>query len=155
MAADGLNFTRTRDWALIKKIVTESHNFRQIADDGAPQPENWAPIKNDAVWYVLIKDAKNTLGVWAFFPETSIAWRAHICFLPIAYGRTLRATKELFQWIWANTPCQRIVGAIPRSNRLALKLVHNAGCQAFGIDRKSFLKNGVLEDRVFLGISRA
>lgn len=151
---ESLSFERTTDWKLIKQIVTEPKNYRQIADDSAPKPVDWEPVKHEQIWYVLIKEKGEVRGVWCFFPENSVTWRAHMCFLPGIYGRTQRATRELIAWIWAHTTCKRIVGSVPRRNSLALRLVCAAGFQAFGIDVKSFLKDGILQDRVMLGISK-
>jgi RimJ/RimL family protein N-acetyltransferase len=150
-----MTFERTFDYELIKRIVTHPLVYPKVADDAAPHWQNWEPQQSDSVHYVLISDGEEVLGFWAFFPENSTTWRAHICFLPNAYGeKTVQASREMIEWIWQNTPCQRIIGFIPLSNKLALRLVEAAGCRPFGLDDRSFLKNGVLEPRVAMGISR-
>jgi hypothetical protein len=149
-----MRFERTTDADLVKAIVTHPQIWPKITDDNAGSPEDWQPSMSDAAWYVLIWDDEDLLGLWAFFPENSVTWKAHICFLPDAYGRSKWATMELFDWIWHTTECQRIIGEIAWSNRLALRMVISAGCVPFGIDSASFLKNGILEDRVAVGISR-
>jgi RimJ/RimL family protein N-acetyltransferase len=149
-----MTFERTTDADLIHEIVTHPANYFRVIDDSAPEPSVWRPVMNDAVWYVVIKDAEEILGLWAFFPENAVTWRAHMNFLPAAYGpRARQATRELFRWIWENTSCRRIIGEIPGFNRLAMRLVQDAGMRPFGIDEASFLKNGKLEDRVAFGIS--
>jgi hypothetical protein len=149
-----MRFERTYDLDLIRVIVTHPRVWSKVSDDKAPEPENWNPADPEKAWYVLVWDDEDLLGMWMFHPENSVTWRAHFCFLPDAYGKTQQATVELFCWIWETTECQRIIGEIPWSNRLALKMVTAAGCKAFGIDEASFLKDGELEDRVAVGISR-
>jgi RimJ/RimL family protein N-acetyltransferase len=47
-----------------------------------------------------------------------------------------------------------LVGEIERGNTLAVRFACRAGFQIYGINRRSFLKGGVLRDRVCLGISK-
>lgn len=148
-----MRFERTTDAELIRVIVTHPKVYAKVTDDNAPSPEKWRPQMNEAAWYVLVWDEDVILGLWAFFPENSVTWKAHICYLPDAYGVSIEATRDLFRWVFSNTACRRIVGAIPFSNKLALRMAAGAGCKPFGIDEGSFLKDGRLQDRVMMGIS--
>jgi RimJ/RimL family protein N-acetyltransferase len=56
--------------------------------------------------------------------------------------------------MFENTTAQRIVGAIPAYNRLAVQVVKRAGMEQYGLNPGSFMKHGKLEDQILYGISK-
>lgn len=112
-------------------------------------------MPQESVWYILVKDGDEILGLWACFFENNICWKVHTCFLPSAYGnRARRAAFEFQEWIWQNTAIMRVVTDVPRYNTLALRFAFAAGMKQFGVNPKAFMKNGILHDMIMLGISR-
>jgi RimJ/RimL family protein N-acetyltransferase len=154
MISGDLLFERTRDYDLVRQIMTDPRVWPHISDDLAPAPTDFRPLECEAVWYVLVIGAGEVLGLFAFVPQNSVCWEVHTCLDPRAWGATgARAARELPAWIWANTPCRRIVTSVPAYNRLALRFARAAGMQEFGVNPRSYLKNGELQDQVLLGLS--
>jgi hypothetical protein len=92
--------------------------------------------------------------MWMLHPQTSVCWEIHTVLLPCAWGaRGMQAALELPDWIWERTTCRRIVTHVPSNNRLALRFAKEAQMTQYGINEKSYLKNGVLLDQACLGIS--
>jgi hypothetical protein len=150
-----VNFEETRDWPLIKRIVTNPKIYPFVSDDFSPVPEQWEPIDSAAAHYVLVRNRDELLGLWAFYEHTPICWQVHTCLLPIAYGeRARRAAKEMAQWIWANTKCLRLITEVPERNRLALRFARAAGMTAYGFNPQSYLKGGTLSGVHLLGMSK-
>jgi len=150
-----MTFERTTDYELIKKIVSHPKVYPYVSDDHSPAPQDWKPIENDVVWYVLVKDGGEILGMWIFIPETQVCWKVHTCLLPNAYGeRARKAAKLMAQWIWENTTCLRIVTDVPKYNRLAYHFARAAGMQEFGLNPRSYMKSGILHDQILLGMSK-
>lgn len=150
-----ISLGRTTDYALIREIVTHPRIYPAISDDFSPRPEDWRPIKDESVWYVLVKDGDEALGLWAFVPHNRICWEVHTCLLPKAYGLLAReAVKLMHSWLWENTECLRVTTEVPVYNRQALRFAIKAGMKQIGINEKSFMKNGKLHDVIVLGISR-
>lgn len=151
-----MQFERTYDWTLVKSIATFPKVWAGISDDFSPQPEDWEPEQDDRVWYVLAKsDAGSVLGMFIFYPENPICWRSHSCLLPESWGeQALTAYREACTWLWANTSCLRIIGAVPECNSLALGIALRSGLEKWGINPKSFQKGGKLFDQILLGISK-
>jgi hypothetical protein len=58
------------------------------------------------------------------------------------------------EWIWAHTPCRRIVTNVPEDNRLAYQFALAGGMEVYGRNEASVLKRGRLVDQICLGISR-
>lgn len=150
-----MKFERTENWELIKKIVTHPRIYPAVSDDFSPKAEDWEPIKDENAWYVVVGDGEEMLGLWALFPENRICWKVHTCLLPKAYGERAKvAAGEGSAWVWANTPCLRLITDVPIFNRLALKFALYAGFTQFGVNPKSYMKYGKLHDVIMLGISK-
>lgn len=150
-----MQFERTQDYALIKQIITHEKVFPYSSDDYTPSPKDYEPIKSDLIWYVLVKDGEELLGMWTFIPQNAICWEIHTTLLPNAWGeRAIKAAKELADWVWKNTPCLRVITNVPEYNRLALRFAKAAGLEPFGLNCKSYMKTGILHDQIMLGVSK-
>lgn len=150
-----MKFERSEDWELIKKIIRHPKIYSAVSDDFCPPADQWEPIQHEDAWYVIARDGDETLGLWALFPENGACWKVHTCLLPEAYGeRAAIAVREFSAWLWANTKCLRVITDVPAYNRLALRFALNAGLTQFGINPKSYMKNGKLHDIIMLGISK-
>ena len=152
--SSSITLRRTDDYELIRGVMTHPAVYPHISDDGCPPVEEFRPSESESLWYVVAEDAGELLGLWLLVPLNSICWEIHTCLLPCAYGpRGQAAAKEMAAWIWANTPCRRLVTTVPKPNQLALRFAVRAGMQEYGRNPASFLKNGVLHDQVLLGMS--
>ncbi len=148
-------FQRTNDYELVRGIITHPRVYPHVSDDFSPAPDLYEPADHPALWYVLVREGGELLGMWMFAPQNFICWEVHMCMLPNGWGeRGLEAARALEQWMWENTPCQRIVASIPIQNSLAVRFALKAGMEPFGLNPKSYQKGGVLQDQVLLGASR-
>jgi len=146
---------RTTDWELIKQIVTDPSVYPKVTDDKSPSAENWEPVRQDYMHYLLAKDGEEVLGLFAVIADNAVTYRVHTCLLPNSYGpKAATAAKELIAWVFANLDCRRLVTEVPQFNRLALKFSRNAGMKEFGFNPDSYLRNGKLQGVTLLGISR-
>jgi RimJ/RimL family protein N-acetyltransferase len=151
-----LCFERTRDWPLIKSIVTHEKIWPAISDDFSGIPEDWQPLQDESFFYLLVKDAEEVLGCFILHPDNGnkICWKVHTAFLPSSWGERIRRAGYLgHQWIFANTECRRIVTDVPIYNRIALRFAVKSGMKEYGMNPKSFMKNGTLHDVIMLGVS--
>ncbi len=150
-----ITFERTRDWDTIKAIVTHPKIYPHISDDGSPASDEWEPIQNESVWYVLVKDDGLVLGLWILIPENYVCWKIHTCLLPVAYGEKAKiAVAALAPWVWQNTGCMRVITDVPAYNRVALRFARAAGLEEYGVNPRSYMKNKNLYDQILLGISK-
>ena len=146
---------RSRDYAAIRALATHPRIFPHVCDDFTSNPDEWKPIESELVNYLLATDKEGPFGFGIFIPDTWACWKSHTGFLPRSYGVVaLTAFKEMLAWMWANSQARRLVGEIERGNTLAIRFACRAGFSIYGINRQSFLKGGVLRDRVCLGISK-
>jgi RimJ/RimL family protein N-acetyltransferase len=154
-------FERSIDYELIRSIITHPKLWPYLSDDGSPEPEDFQPIRHEALWYVIVREveadaAGDLLGMWMFVPQNSICWEVHTALLPSAWGeRGQLASRLLPGWMWKNTPCRRIITSVPSSNRLALHFAARAGMTVYGVNECSYLKNGMLCDQICLGLTQS
>jgi RimJ/RimL family protein N-acetyltransferase len=151
-----IRFERTHDLALIRRVMTDPSVYARISDDGCPDAPQFEAADNPALWYVAVHDGSDELlGLFLFVPQNAVCWEVHTALLPLAYGpRAARAGSGVISWVWANTPCRRLMTNVPAYNRLALRYAERAGLTQFGLNPGSYLKNGVLFDQILLGVSR-
>ena len=150
-----MTFERTTDYGLIKWIITHPAIWTDVSDDFSPAAEKWEPSQSELVRYVLVRDGEDLLGLFMLVPENEICWKVHTGLLPIARGsRAKQAAEQGIQWVWANTPCLRLITDVPKYNRQASLFARWAGMTEFGVNPKSYMKNGELQDVTMLGISK-
>lgn len=150
-----LTFERTRDFDLVRKIMTHPRVYPHITDDGCPPVEEFHPAEDRGLWYILVRNAGEPVGLWLFVPQNAVCWEVHTCLLPVAWGETGKeAAKRMAEWIWQYTTCRRIVTNVPECNRLALRFAKAAGMVEYGRNEKSFLKDGKLWGQIMLGLTK-
>lgn len=150
-----MTFERTFNWETVKAIMTHPKIWPHITDDFAVKVEVFEPITHPSAWYVLVKDGEELLGLFALYPENHICWKVHTCLLPNAWGkRAKQAAREGVQWVFNNTECLRLITDVPEYNALALRFANMGGMEPFGVNHKSYQKDGKLHDVTMLGISK-
>lgn len=151
-----IRFERTRDTEMVQRIMTDRHVYPFIRDDFSPAADDYQPVMGEHVWYILVHDGEELLGLWALHPQNSVCWEIHTCLLPHAWGaRASVAARSCLEWIWRNVPnAERVVTNVPAYNRLALHFAEKGGMEQYGVNPASFLHHGKLYDQIMLGISR-
>lgn len=144
---------RTADPGVVKMIVTHPKVYKYVTDDGSPAEQDYAPDMTNAR-FLLAWDDSELLGLFALVPQNHATVEVHTCLLPSARGdRAADAAQELIKWVWNNTTFKRLVTCVPGYNRLALRFALAAGMTRYGINTRSYMKNGQLWDQIMLGLS--
>lgn len=151
-----MTFERTTDYRLVRAILTDPGLYPHMGDDFAPAREEFRVNEHPAIWYVLVIDDGELLGLFSFFPENQICWAAHVAmFRGTEPARTHQAGREVVDWLWAQSPCLRLIASVPVSNRAAVRFGLRAmGLRAYGRNKASFQKGGRLWDQILMGRSR-
>lgn len=150
-----VTISRSRDYSLLWRIATSPRIYRMTSDDRSPAPLRWRIQEREDCIYLLAKAGNQILGFCAFYPVNGATYETHVCFLEEAYGqKALAAFKTMLWWIWENTRAARIVGSVPDFNELAIAFAKRAGFEVYGVNHKSFLKDGRLRNQICMGISK-
>ena len=149
-----MTFERTENAALIRAIVTHPKVWPHVGDDFTPCADAWRPQFAPYLLYLLAKDGDEVLGVFAY-EIRGACWEVHLAMLPGAWGpRASLAWAEMLAWLWAHTPCRRLIASVPAYNRIALHFAKRGGMRQFAVNERSYMKDGVLHDQILLGLSR-
>lgn len=146
---------RSFDYDLIRKIITNPKIYPMSSDDKSPPPNQYKPPENEQIYYLIPEENGQPLGVFVVVPLNAACFEVHTCLLPESWGDMAKqAAAHLLDWVFSRTDCQKLITNVPAYNRLALRFAKAAGLVEFGVNSKSYLKNGLLHDQVMLGIER-
>src|SRR6516165_7128124 len=59
-----LSFERSQDWELIRGIMLNPKIWTHISDDSTPPAEEWEPVQAEHIWYVIVRDGEEVLGLF-------------------------------------------------------------------------------------------
>ena len=153
--ATGITITRSYDYELIRRIMTDPQVYDGARDDHAPARDKFFPQENDLILYLLASKDNDTFGLFVVAPQTLTCWEIHTRMLPRAWGKySVDAGKAVIQWIFQNTVCERLVSNVPAFHRAGLIYSLKCGLTPFGLNPRSFRKDGKLHDQTLVGISK-
>ena len=150
-----MTFERTRDLGFVRAILTDPRIWPHVGDDFSGPRDTFQPNSDPRIWWVRASNGDVHLGLFMFLPRSTVLWEEHVSMLPSAWGpKALKAGREVIPWLWEHTTCRRLIGEIPASNTLAIRYAEACGFERYGVNPRAFMKKGVLEDLVLLGISK-
>jgi RimJ/RimL family protein N-acetyltransferase len=136
---------------LVREILAHPAIWPHIHEDGTEEPD---PLDHDGFHWLLVSDGAPA-GVFLAHARGSACWEVHTCLLPRIWGAgAAGAARLLLEHLFTAVGCLKVVTNVPAYNRPALRFAKASGMQVEGINRASFLRNGVLEDQIMLGITR-
>jgi RimJ/RimL family protein N-acetyltransferase len=151
-----VTFERTRDFARVRAVLTDSTQYAMAGDDSAPPACEFRPNEDPRIIYIAVKhESGAVVGIVTLIPQNAVCFELHAALLRPLWGtRSREALRGAVEWAWRETPARRIVAAVPEYNRLAVKLAMQSGFEPFGWNRGAFLKGGQLHNVLHLGVSR-
>lgn len=145
-------FEQTNDYEYIKYCLTHPYVWKNSHDDAliGVDPELYFPPMS-GIFYLKAGEFGLLLGK----PVNFITYDVHIALLPSARGNAREICKGAMQWMFDNTDRPlRLISSIPSFNIKTIKLAGDIGMEFIGINKKSFLCDGVLFDQHLFGISK-
>lgn len=150
-----MTFERTRDYELVRRIITHPKVYRWMVSDDAVSADEYRAVEDEAVIYLLCKEGAEPLGLFMLIPQTSVCVQVHVCLLPWARnGMAVECYRRGIAWLWDNTGFEKVIGFTPAYNFAALKTAEAAGLERIGVITKSLKKFGKLQDQVVMAISK-
>ena len=148
-----MEFCRTTDLALVRKILTTPDVYEYMGDDYTPPREEFEPNPHPDIWYVIAACWSAVAGLFTLIPENRHCWKLHVCMLPNASTtEKWTAARGLVPWLEERTDCRRLVAEVPRTNAAAIIYgTHGIGMRYVGTHPKAFMKYGSLQDLIILG----
>lgn len=128
-----------------------------MRSDFSPDPKDLQiPEPTPTLYYVLGRcETTGVEGIFVILERSPILCEVHFCFPECWWGKPARSVCAAFlPWLWADTKYVRAIGNIPAHNWTAIRMAKRFGFTEFGRNPKCFLKDGILRDEIWLGVSR-
>lgn len=154
MQPNGVKRCGPEDAERVNAILRDPAVWAHIADDFSTDPDTFdaAPLLAVDALYILMPDENS---VFIFNAWNTVCWEVHSNVLPASRGpKAVKLTSAVRDWMFQNTKCRKIVTHVPVFNRPALALAIRSGMVREGVNRLSFLKDGVLHDQIILGLCK-
>lgn len=144
--------SETKDLDQIYRIFCDPEIYDRIADDGAPSIDDFVAVEpGDSVYYLT---DENNIGLVFYHWKNCVTLEGHIQVLKEHRDQAIEFGGKCLQWAWENTDAQKIVVTVPEIYPDVVRFVMKFGFQVEGLCEGSYLKNSVLYDQMYLGISR-
>ena len=145
---------RTYDTDLIRSIALIPEIWDELCEDGQ-ESKDFIPYTKSDCWLKMCK-GNNVVGVFMFEKNNETTLQVHTAILPKYRGKISReAGKAHLKWVYENVPsCNKIVASIPTIRRHVKLYANMLGYKDEGLNRASFMKNGLIHDQWMLGITR-
>ncbi len=146
-----MKLERTHDMGAVREILAHPRIWPHIHEDGIEEPV--AIDHPSMVWLMVSDDAP--AGVFLVHQRSMNCWEMHTCLLPRIWGDGAnQAARLLLAHLFGEMGVAKVVTNVPAHNRAALRFAKAHGLSIEGNNRASYLRNGVLEDQIMLGITR-
>lgn len=150
---------------IIKRATVEDAGFIR---DVYGYPDIWDEITDDGIESIDTINIEQALtqphlyfftpfhtGVFFFHPWNTITYEMHSAVLPEYRGnQALEGATLSACWMFANTPCRKIVTLIRKGNYRARALAHKGGMVQEGMLNKSFLRHGKAHDQYIYAVCK-
>lgn len=134
-------------------MITIPQIYEALHDDDCLPANEWEPIEHPLVSYVAIWEHEVLRGISIVNAHSRFKWEIHNAILPnVGWKKRVQIGQQFLEWLWASG-CKRVIGRVVESNRYAIKYNKFMGMEMVGIERRSFMKGGYLQNEVYFGIS--
>ena len=130
-----------------ERIINHPQIYPCVKDDGSP-PEFYVP---EGMVTVVAYDP-DAVACTAFHWRNSSTIEVHVQVIPEARQKSLKYGELMLEWLWENTPAQKMVGLV--HDRKTLLWTLKLGFKIEGICTASLQQNGRLINQTHIGISR-
>lgn len=106
--------------------------------------------------FVVSEYEGKVVGLFMFEQSNPICYDIHSAILPKYWGKGISSHCGLAAswWIFHETDCEKITTSVPSYNHSAKRMAVNAGMTPEGINRASFMKDGVIYDQNLFGFTK-
>lgn len=146
--------TRTEDPELVRNFMIQDEVWDTFTDDLSVKDKYIPDFSSKSLWLKVVIDGE-LIGAILVENENLSTLRIHPC-LSKPYRIMIREVFNSLFKIILNTPffINKIVVSIPFSRRIVYNTAKKIGFKDEGINRESFLKNGIFYDQWNLGLTK-
>jgi hypothetical protein len=143
----------TKDYGLVRKILLESEMYKRISDDYT-DPEKFYPSLQTWIGCFTENEKPECVGLLSVTEETNSVLNIHMHIPEKHRGKnSFLIGNGMIEFLIKHRlkRCVKLNIKIPVIYPEVVRFAEKCGFEKEGVDRKSFLKNGEIVDRVILG----
>ena len=151
---NGLAAGRTYDRQLIERVLSTPCIAEAISEDGAEVSEMAIEVQGE-LWVNVWDRLGNTVAIYNLHMHNSVTVEIHAHVLPEYRKEHSYATgMVVLAWFRDNYPdFKKIIAQIPANCGNVVSFIERFGFRQEGVNRLSYLKNGVLMDQLWYGMT--
>lgn len=137
----------------VKEVMLEVWDY--LTDDAAFPKESFEPRFDDkSRWYVAWDGARPMAAFW-MEQKNLVTWEVHAHVRPSYWGRGngTKICKETLPVVLEETGCKKLLALVPDCCPQVQKTAEAIGFEVEGVQKKSWLKDGVLYDQKYYGMT--
>lgn len=144
----------TRDSNIITDFMTKDEVWETFTDDMSEKDQYIPDLSSKSLWLTVSCEC-GLVGIVSIENENLNTLRIHPCLLKKHRTKIREVFNLLFKMI-LNTPyfINKVVVSIPFSRRIVYNTAKKIGFKDEGVNRESFLKDGVFHDQWNLGLTK-
>jgi len=125
-----------------------------VNDDAGDRVGFQAQLRPGLVYVVARDDHGQVLALFVLAQSYPSEAEVHFCFRPAVWGSTEDVARAFVDWIWRETPIDRLIGPVPGYNQLALQLARKVGFEPLEVVKAHVPRRGRRYDLNILGLNR-
>ena len=137
------------DMDLVKQVLTHPEIYPRITEDGAPPREEYNPPGKAIFVGGFLGD--EIIGLMIYHKDTAVVWGCHVQVLPDYRDYAFDFGKQALDWLKEMTNAKKVTAQIPVLYPDVIRFAEKHGFKNEGTNKQSYLKNGQLTDKVYLG----
>ena len=157
-----MRLERSEDEKRVTAVLFHPDIFPHVSDDG----EERVFVRHPKLYYLMVQvdepismDGVKAadIGMVTFTPVNFCTWIPHVSILPghRSLGLGSLALAVGMGWMWEHIPnCWKLVARPPAFNHAMIRVFEKCGFHREGRSPKSFMRHGVLHDRIYFGYER-
>jgi hypothetical protein len=124
-----------------------------ISDDGIYQitKENIALFLESPYVKIIIPYENEDMGFFLFVQQNKVTVELHTCILPGFAGKLVTEASALVKEV-IKQQYSKIITLIPVFNKPAMFMALRCGFTKEGVNKRSFLKDGIIYDQYYMGL---
>ena len=145
---------RTRDIDIINSIMFDDDIFDTVSEDGATKERQRFDVYNEYWLKVLVNN--EVVGLYNLHHTNQSTLEAHVHILKRFRGdHSVNSILKAYEWLVENCGSEvvKFTSSIPVIYPNVLRFCLSNGFTHEGVNRKSYLKNGIVHDVDMVGIT--
>lgn len=151
-SAGKITVTRTHDATLVHELLTHPDIWDASTDDGTPPVDEFEPVMDDALFYLVPHADDLAMGIFLLLPKTSTTFEWHTGILKEYRGKhAIEAVERGVEWMRDNAGALKLITWVETDARNVYIFAKACGFNVEGTSRAAVMKHGQLKDQYLMG----